>query len=246
VASVHKAFALLAAFSVDDSKVLSLGELAARTGLPKPTAHRLAKSLVDVNVLERVDGGYQLGMTLFELGGLVWRRRDLREAALPFMEDLYEATHQMVHLAVLDNTEVVYLEKIQGHGQLRVPSAVGRRMPAYCTGVGKALLAHAGTVSLNTKELVRRTPYTITAKGLLARELAKIRSTGVAIDREESALGISCVAAPVMVDDSAVAAISVTGPPSRIDVDTLVPAVRTAALALGRELRRQASRSRRL
>ncbi|POX36156.1 IclR family transcriptional regulator, partial [Streptomyces sp. Ru73] len=93
-----------------------LTELAQRAGLPKPTVHRLAADLVELGWLERTgDGRYRLGHRLFELGSLVPRRRDLREAALPFLQDLFEATRETVHLGVREGLEGVYLERIHGH-----------------------------------------------------------------------------------------------------------------------------------
>jgi IclR family transcriptional regulator, acetate operon repressor len=238
LATLERAFAVLAAFERSGREVLTLADLSRETGLPKTTAHRLVHLLVAERVLERRDGGYRLGMRLFELGELVPRKRDLREAALPFIQDLYEATHETVHFAVLDGTDVLYLERISGHRRVKVPSAVGGRLPAHCTGVGKALLAFTPAVAdaVLRGPLVRRTPYTITVPAVLRSELERIGETGIAIDREESTAGVSCVAAPVMVRGSAVAAISVTGPTGRLRLDALAPAVRTAALGLSRTL----------
>ena len=94
-------------------------------------------------MLERVGEEYQLGLKLFELGNSVARQRELREAALPFMEDLYEATHETIHLGVLDDAEVLYVEKIAGRRGCTVPTTLGTRKPLYCTGLGKAILAYS-------------------------------------------------------------------------------------------------------
>jgi DNA-binding IclR family transcriptional regulator len=114
-------------------------------------------------------------------------------------------------------------------------------MPAYCTGVGKVLLAFGPPERLAdvvAAGLVRRTPRTVIAPGLLADELARIREQGTAVEHEESTVGIACVAAPVMDGGShAVAAISITGWANRLDTGRLGPAVRTAALGLSRVLR---------
>jgi DNA-binding IclR family transcriptional regulator len=114
-------------------------------------------------------------------------------------------------------------------------------MPAYCTGVGKAMLAFAPPERLAAvvaAGLARRTPRTVVAPGLLAEELARIRERGVAEEHEESAVGIACVAAPVRDGGPhAVAAISITGWANRLDTARLAPAVRTAALGLSRALR---------
>jgi DNA-binding IclR family transcriptional regulator len=95
---LERAFRILGSYGPADRK-LTLAETARRTGLPKPTVHRLAGEMLALGVLERADrGSYRLGMRMFELGQLVPRQRDLREAALPYMQDLYEATHETTHL----------------------------------------------------------------------------------------------------------------------------------------------------
>jgi DNA-binding IclR family transcriptional regulator len=232
--------ALLTAFRPGDAE-LTLAELARRTGIPKPTAHRLLAELASWNVVERTHAGIRLGMGLFELGQLAPLQRGLREAAAPFLADLFEATHETVHLAVPDGIDVVYVQKLVGRRGPTVGSRVGGRMPAYCTGVGKALLAFAPPERLAdvlAAGLVRRTPRTVVAPGLLEKELARIRERGVAEEHEESTVGIACVAAPVLdAGRRAVAAISITGWANRLDTGRLAPAVRTAALGVSRVLR---------
>ncbi|MFC4948011.1 IclR family transcriptional regulator [Pseudonocardia sp. GCM10023141] len=235
-----RTMALLTAFRPGDTE-LSLAELTRRTGIPKPTAHRLIAELTTWNVVERTPKGIRLGMALFELGQLAPLQRGLREAAAPFLADLFQATHETVHLAVPDGVDVVYVQKLPGRNGPSVASRIGGRMPAYCTGVGKALLAFAPPGRLGevvAAGLVRRTPRTVVAPGLLEKDLARIRESGVAVEHEESTVGIACVAAPVL-DGSghAVAAISITGWANRVDTNRLAPAVRTAALGLSRVLR---------
>lgn len=230
-----KAFRILAAFQRGRTE-LTLAELADLTELPKPTAHRLAGQLVELGALERSHGQYRLGLTLFELGGLVVAQRQIRERAQPFLEDLYEATHETVHLGVLDGDEVVYVDKISGHKRVDVPTWVGSRMPLYCTGLGKAILAHSATPVVRrvlSQELARRTPYTIVSPQVLAEHLQKVREEGVAFDWEESTIGVACAAGPILDRrNQAFAAISVTGPMNRIDPERVVPALRKAVLGV--------------
>lgn len=230
---------ILAAFE-DERADLGISELARRTGLAKSTIHRLVLELVRLGLLEPVGPGIRLGMRLFELGQLVPRQRTLKDAALPFMEDLREATQNNVHLAVLDGIEVVYVEILRVRNSQPLPSRVGGRMPAHATGVGKAILAFSGPEVVKARidaGLPRRSPYTIIMPGALARELRTITETGVSYDRQESAVGIVCAAAPVFGEDGEVqAAISVTGRAERLDIERMSPAVRTAALALSRTL----------
>ncbi|QQR99660.1 MAG: IclR family transcriptional regulator [Austwickia sp.] len=220
-------------------QALPLAELARRAGLPKTSTHRLAEELCRHALLERADGGYRLGMRLFELGAGVPPQRALREAALPLMADLREATRCTVHLAVLDGIEVVYVQILNSPGSTRLPSRLGGRLPAHATGVGKVILAYSPAEVVTARidaGLTRLTPRTICTPGTLSRELETIRANGVAYDREESTVGIHCVAAPVFdAQDRVVAALSVTGRSTR-EVVRVAPAARTVGLALGRLL----------
>lgn len=232
--------ALLTAFRPGDAE-LSLAELHRRTGIAKPTIHRLLAELDGWDVVERTPTGVRLGMRLFELGQLVPRQRGLLEAATPFLTDLFEATHETIHLAVPDGVEVVYVQKLDGSRGPRVPSRVGGRMPMHCTGVGKALLAFGPAERLAAvldAGLARIAPRTIVTPGRLGAELAAIRESGVSREREESGVGVTCVAAPILgADGTAVAAISITGWINRLEPDRLAPAVRTAAIGVSRVLR---------
>ena len=139
----EKLLGLLDAFSHDCS-AHSLSELARRAGLPLPTAHRLVGELVRWGGLERgADGRYRIGLRLVEIAALCPRGIGLRDVALPFMEDLYEATHQNVQLAVRDGTDGVYIERIAGRHAVAVRTRVGAHWPLHATGVGLVLLAFA-------------------------------------------------------------------------------------------------------
>lgn len=235
-----RVFLLLGAFG-DGAEELSLAELSRRTGIPKPTAFRLLRELAQWGAVERRPTGIRLGMRLFELGQLVPRQRELREAAAPFLADLFDATQETVHLAVPEGVEVVYVQKIEARRGPTVSSRVGGRMPAYCTGVGKVLLAFGPPerfADVVAAGLVRRTPRTIVGPGLLRAELDRVRERGVAFEYEESAVGTACVAAPVFgADGRAIAAVSITGWASTLDPGRFASAVRTAALGVSRTLR---------
>ena len=237
--TMARAAAILDAFE-PESDTLGVSELARRTGLAKSTVHRAAAELVRLGWLERHGTEFRLGLRLFELGQLVPRQRALKSAALPFMEDLREATNNNVHLAVLQGVEVVYLEILRVRDAQRLPSRVGGRMPAHATGVGKAILAFSAPEVVSARVdagLPRRTAYTIVMPGALVRELQTVRQSGIDYDRQESAVGVVCAAAPVLGPDGhAVAGLSVTGRAERLDAERMAPAVRTAALALSRRL----------
>jgi DNA-binding IclR family transcriptional regulator len=241
VSVLARAALIVGAFGVDEP-FLGVSDLSRRTGLAKATVHRLATELCTVRVLERSEAGgaYRLGSWLFELGEMVPHHRSLAEAAQPIMEDLLEATHERIHLAVLDGVDVVYV-KILGGRSVSVASREGGRLPAHATGVGKVILAYSPEAAVRSRieaGLPRLTPRTVATPGTLGRELQKIRDAGLGMDREESHLGVSCVAAPVFGADGHVrAGLSITGPTRSVDPTKLGPAVRTAALTLSRVLR---------
>lgn len=234
-----RGLSLLTAFEPGDD-VLSLAELSRRTGIHKPTAHRLIAELAARGFVERTAAGIRLGMRLFELGQLAPQQRGIREAAAPFLADLLSSTDMTVHLAVLHGVEVVYLQKVDGSRAPMVPSRVGGRMPAHATAVGKAILAfsaHSRFDAVIAARPVRLTPRTIVAPGLLARQLAQVRKCGVAEDHEEAVVGVACVAAAVHGGPGrAVAALSVTGWANRFEATVHAPAVRAAALGISRIL----------
>lgn len=236
---MQRVFQLLSAYGPPD-RALTIGELAARTGIPKPTVHRLVGQLLATGALERTQDGYLLGIRMFEFGQLVPAQRDLREAALPFLQDLYEAAHETAHLAVLDGTEVFYIEKISGRRRVMTGSRIGGRMPAHCTAVGKAILAFSPpevVAAVLDGGLRPRTPFSITVASVLKKQLATIARSGVAYDREEADIGVTCAAAPVFAyGKRVVAGISVTGLVTRLDPDRLAPTVLLAALGLSRQL----------
>lgn len=230
---------LLDAFGAADGE-LTLAQLSARTGLPKPTAHRLVAELVAWGGLERTEGGYRLGMALFVLGQRVPRQRGLREAALPYLEDLYEATHENIHLTVFDATDTLFIEKVTGRRSMPIVSRVGGRLPAHCTASGKVFLALGPPSYLRQVidgGLSRLTPRTIILPGLLRQDLVRTLERGYGINREESETGVVAVAAPVHDHRRRViAAVSIAGSAYRLDLERLAPAVRTAALSLSREM----------
>ncbi|KQY50105.1 MULTISPECIES: IclR family transcriptional regulator [unclassified Nocardioides] len=237
-----KAVTILRAFRAED-KALPLAELVRRTGLHKATVHRQVGELVATRLLDRVEGGYRLSGGLFELGMRASVERSLLEVAMPFLQDLYERTHETVHLGIREGHEVVYVAKIGGHRQAAAPSRTGGRMPVHCTAIGKALLAWADPElrrEVLAGPLERRTPRTVVAPGLLRRQLDAIVERGVSYEHEESAVGIVCVAAPVLdADERPLAAVSVTGPVTRFHPESHANAVRAAAAGIAATIARR-------
>ena len=239
-----KVMSVLHAFGPDDDE-LGFAELGRRTGLSKATLHRLLGELAGVRLLDRGQRGYRLGSHLFQLGIRASVERRLVEVSTPYLEDLYERTHETVHLGLLEGHEVVYAAKIGGHRQASSPSRLGGRMPLHATAIGKALLAHAHTQlrgEVLSSPLARLTPRTVITPGMLRLQLTKIRQTGVAYEFEESRLGLACVAAPVVCpDEPVVAAVSVAGPTSRFDPRAHAASVHAAATGIALTLVRRAS-----
>lgn len=217
----------------DFDGVLTLHELTERTGLPKSTVHRMVNQLDHLGWLERDYDGYRVGMRLFEIGGLAARRRRLSESAYPHLHALAATTGFAVQLGILDGTEVVYLERI-ATGDFPLPTREGGRQPAYCTALGKAMLAFdkEATADVIAEGFPQRTPTTLTESGLLEAELARIAETGLAFDHQEAYKGLACVAAPLRNSGRAIAAVSVTGPVAQIDLHAMAPLVQSTAEAI--------------
>ncbi len=215
---------------------LTLAQVVRRTGLPRSSAHRMLDRLVQLRWLRRSGRDYELGMRLVELGSLAIHQDRLHKAAMPLLQDLHRATGLTVHLAVLDGTDVLYLDKTGDRMAAAIPTRVGGRQPAHCAAVGKAILAYgqdADTVDLTA----RRTRFSINSRAHLTTELAKVRAHGVAFDREESLAGFGCVAAPIGGPGEAVAAVSVCGPMNRMTFDQRLAApVRMTAMGIWRDI----------
>ncbi|NKS83295.1 helix-turn-helix domain-containing protein [Rhodococcus hoagii] len=240
-AAVDKAMSLLTSFGQEAYTGVGVSELARRSGLSKSTAFRILGMLERNHAVERVGSDYRLGSELHNLGGRVYapQHSTVRDVLTPFLADLYEATRQTVHLAVLHGPDVLYINKLYGHRTVASPSRVGGRVPAHCTAVGKALLAYAGQDSeeLLGSNLTARTSKTITDIGRLRVELSQIRRTGVAFDHEESRDGLVCVGGVVTGAGSRpVAAFSVSGQASRYTPASAEPALRRVCMAASRAL----------
>lgn len=241
---IAKVSAILDAFAADDRGV-GFAELQRRTGLAKATLHRLTGELVEARLLDRVDGKFHLSRHLFALGMRASAERTLIEVATPFLEDLYERTHETVHLGVREGVEVVYVAKMGGHRQARSPSRLGGRLPLHATAIGKALLAYAPDevrAQVLGAPLARLAPRTVTSPLILSRQLDEAAESGVAFEAEESAVGIVCVGAPVLdAADVAVAAVSVAGPAGRFQPRQHTAAVKAAAAGIAATLARRAA-----
>ncbi|MGX1546276.1 IclR family transcriptional regulator [Streptomyces adustus] len=232
--------AVLAAFD-HEHPALSLTDISRRAGLTLTTAHRLVGALTAWGALERDGtGAYHVGLRLWEVAALAPRGLALRQVALPYLEDLYEATHENVQLAVRDGADVVYIEWLSGHSSVGVHIRVGARWPLHATGVGLALLAHGEPEfqeAYCAGPLASFTPHTFTDPARLRRELAEVRRTGVAVSSRQVTDDALSVAAAIRGPDGGVlAAVSVVVPHAQAQIPELVPAVRLAARGISRAL----------
>ncbi|OAT67590.1 IclR family transcriptional regulator [Mycobacteroides immunogenum] len=234
-AVIDRVSLLLDAF--DGPGRLTLAQLVRRTGLPRSSVHRMLERLVQLRWLRRDGRDYELGTRLVELGSLAVHQDRLHAAALPMLHELHRATGLVVHLSILDGTDVVYLEKIGAGMGAAVTTRIGGRQPAHCTASGKAILAYRGDTLDGFTALARKTRFSIGSAAQLRPELDKVRGHGVAFDREELQQGIGCVAAPIGSIGDAVAAVSVCGPMPRMSFDQrLVAPVRMTAMGIWRNV----------
>lgn len=237
--TTSRVLAILAAFS-PAARSLSLSELAHNSGLPIPTAYRIATELVAWGALEKTDAGrYRIGMRTWEVGSLAPIQQGLRTIALPYMEDLYEATHENVQLAVRDGNRVVYIDAISGHRSVETETRVGGNLPLHVTAVGKIVLAYSEPELLSSTlaaGLAAYTRFTITEPHVLAGAIQQVRADQLAYSRGELTLGVSAVAAPVLAGDgSLIAALAIVGR-SPIKTAGLAPALWMAARGIGRRM----------
>lgn len=198
-----------------------------KSGQPRGSLHRQLSNLVSEGLLTlNPDHSYALGLRLLRFASGAWASNQFRKIAEPHLRQLHSMTGETVHLGVLNCGEVIYLDKVESRQAVRMHSQIGNASPAYCTGVGKAAMAALPDEKLH--ELVsgldfrRYTEFTLSGPEALYAEIDDIRNTGIACDREEHEIGITCVAAPIYsADHSFVAAVSVTAPAYRAGEETL-------------------------
>ncbi|KOV85523.1 IclR family transcriptional regulator [Nocardia sp. NRRL S-836] len=231
---------MLDAFDAEHRE-LTLSELSRRAEVPLSTAHRLLRELCAWGAVERGDDGlFRVGLRLWELGSLAPRGPGLREAALPFLEDLSQITRENVQLAVREGVELVFVERIAGSGAVPVLTRVGSRFALTATGVGLVLLAHAPVEvqeEVLDRPIERYTARTVTDPVQLRRMLAAVRSNGFSISDRQVTMDALSVGAPIRDRNGAViAAVSLVVRHRSSTPHALAPLVRTSAQAISRAL----------
>lgn len=227
IQSVERALDILESF-VSAKQELGVTEISKKRSLHKSTVHGILSTLVKRGYIAQAkeSGKYSLGIKLFEMGMLVQEGMDLKSAAESVMQSLLEEYGETVHLVVLDQGEVVYIDKKESSQSMRIVSQVGKRLPCHCTGVGKSILAFLPQNELKqiiaNNEMIRYTKNTITDKKTLEEELQKIRQQNYAIDNEEILEGLRCIAAPIKdYSKNVVGAVSIAGPSVRLTYDKI-------------------------
>ncbi|MGN8197272.1 IclR family transcriptional regulator [Salinisphaera sp. RV14] len=235
----HKAISLLDLIAESTAVPPRFTDLLNRSGHPRATLHRLLRALAAERLItfDKSTQTYRPGLRLLELAHESWLSSDLRSVASADVDWLAEQTGETVHLAAFDGDTMVYIDKRDSSSALRLYSAVGKRGPLYCTGIGKAILASLKPERLDelldTQELIGHTAHTITDRKALQTELDAIREQGCAYDMEEHEPGVRCVAAAI-VDRSGdvVGGVSITAPSMRMAprlMESIAPLVIAAA-----------------
>jgi DNA-binding IclR family transcriptional regulator len=224
--SLDRAVAVLEMLGESDT-ALSLAEVCQRLRLHKSTAHRSLMVLERSALIERTPGNrYRLGLKLYELGNRAVEQVDLRTRVHPYFRRLAAQVGETVHLSVLQKTSIVYLDKVEPNRRVCVSSKTGTSNPVYCTSMGKAMLAFQPPEVIeqiiSKIRFVRYTPKTLTTREALLKALERVRRRGYAIDDQEIEVGVRCIGAPIFDEKRrAIAAVSVSGPASRIAAPTM-------------------------
>jgi IclR family pca regulon transcriptional regulator len=244
--SLERGLAVLSAFS-STRPLIGVSEIARDVGLSRSSAHRYIATLAALGYLEqdRATRKYRLGPRVLDLGFSAINSMELRELALPYLQALSDATGHTVNMAVLDGVDVVYVERCRsasiGQREIDLNLHVGSRLPAYCTSMGKVLLAGLEREELERRlgllELTLRGPNTIVGVESLLGELDTVRERGIAVNNEELAYGLRSIAAPVRGrDGEVVAAINLAVHRSLVSMKDLVARLGPQLRASAREI----------
>ncbi|WP_301103205.1 IclR family transcriptional regulator [Propionivibrio sp.] len=220
----------------------TLKMLAQATGLHPSTAHRILAVMTQSRLVERHEAStYALGIRLLELGNIVKSRINIREVALPFMQNLHETIDESINLGIRDQDEIIYIERTSsGRSLVRVVYLVGDRAPLHLTSLGKLFLAAESVADVcayaKRTGLPGKTPHSLTRLDALEKELDKIRRHDVAYDNEEAEIGLRCLAAPIRDDHGCVVAgLSISAPTDRHEPGWAVQ-IKAAAEAISNAL----------
>jgi DNA-binding IclR family transcriptional regulator len=219
--SILRACKILRSFSGENTH-FKISDLARQLRLDRSTTYRILLSLEQAGFVEKDEAGiYSLGLAAFEIGNAYLMQTDLIQVSKPIMTDLASKVQETVHLAVLSDIEIVYVDKVDSPRAVGVMSKIGQRGPLHCTALGKTLLAfQPDDEQSRIIQRIRMTPFTsrtITSKQKLIRELRTVKEQGYALDRREIEEDVECIGAPVLNHlGNVVAALSISGPQRKI------------------------------
>ena len=211
---------------------------------PKATLYRLLQTLTSQNMLAyNTDGTYWLGARLMRLAHAAWNTASLAPIARPFVEALAAEVGETVHLAQLDNGQVLFIDKLKATDQFETLARVGQVAPAYCTGVGKCILAFLAPkrleLALQQQSFFQYTENTHTSIASLIAELEEIRRDGIGFDRQEHEHGINSIATPILdTNGRVIGALSIATSTTRHTTESLKafrPALLETAKQIGEE-----------
>ncbi|NLK22274.1 MAG: IclR family transcriptional regulator [Epulopiscium sp.] len=222
VQSVDRTLSILEVLS-DYDDGLGVADISAKLDLHKSTVHRLLSTLIIKGYVEQnsENSRYKITLKLFELGSKRISNMDILEIARPYLKELMEKTNEVVHLVIRENTDIIYIDKVESKTTIRMHSRIGRRSPAYCTAVGKAILSGLDDKKIEKiweeSDIKQYTPFTIINLEDFKRELKSIREKGFAVDEEENELDVRCVGASIYdYTGETCAAVSISGPITRM------------------------------
>lgn len=222
VQSLSRALKLLNALSYY-AQGLSLSEVASEVGLPNSTAHRLLTTLQNERYVrfDNERSAWMIGVQAFRVGSTFVRSRDLVSIARPYMRRLMDQSGETVNLGMFDRGEVVYLAQVETQKMMRAIAGPGGRAPLHCSGIGKALLAHTNKEEqeriLSGLQWQKETANTLLDADTLRAQLPSIAVANVAVDDEENAIGLRCVASVIFNEYcEPLAGVSVSGPTARL------------------------------
>lgn len=237
--SVERAFAILE-FLNSSRRGWNISEMSRKLGLPKSSTHVLFSTLDRLGYITEYQSSrrYQLSPKLYGLGRRALEATPLPIIALPHLHWLVQQTNLTAHVGILEKRQVVFIQKVDGPGIIKFDTYIGKCSPLHCTGLGKSLVAFRPDKEiealLEKYTFSRFTKQTISSCSAFVTECERIRRAGYSIDDEEEELGIRCIAAPILVEGVAVAAVSVTGTTAQMQHDMIPSVVSKAMSAAGR------------
>jgi DNA-binding IclR family transcriptional regulator len=236
-ASVERAFSILE-FLNSSQRGWNISEMSRKLNIPKSTTHVLVTTLDQLGYVRQSSRRFQLSTKMFGLGRNAVTENALPQIALPHLRWLVQETKLTAHVGILEKSQVVFVQKVDGPGIIKFDTYVGKCSALHCTSLGKALLAYRGEEEIEmlmmNYDFGRFTKRTIGSYAAFMGELARVRQQGFAIDDEEEELGIRCIAAPIFAAGAVIGAVSVTGTTTQIRMEEINKFITSARCAAAR------------